>query len=156
MSSCGGRWRRSWAENGLRPNAGASCSLPCPDWVTNAFTTLDVTAVMVAVASFLTSAELFALRAEFQAHGLFDPLVTGSTRRGLMGRQPRIASIPLVSGLQLPLAAAVVVCVAVDVSPTVPLVALAATTMVRTPRLPYGLDGSDSMSLLLTVTIAIA
>jgi hypothetical protein len=130
--------------------------VPCPSWVTDASTALDVTALLVAIATVLTAAELLALRAEFRPLGLFDPHVLSATRAGVLTRRLALVTMPRVAGVQLVLALSVILCLVVDVSPGIPLIALAATTMLRPYVLPYGADGADTMARLLTITAAIA
>lgn len=130
--------------------------MPCPTWVTDASTVLDATALLVAVATLLTAAELLAVRAEFRRHGLFDPHVLSATRPRQITRQLTLLSMPRVALVQLPLAAAVILLLLVDITPTVPLIALAATSLLRPYLLPYGADGSDTMARMLTLTVAIA
>jgi hypothetical protein len=130
--------------------------LPCPGWVTDASTALDATAVLVAVATFLSAAELLALRAEFSSHGLFDARVLTSTRRGVLAGRFTVVSTPRIAGLQLVLAVSVVVFLAFDISPSVPLVGLAAAAALQRVLLPYGRDGSDELGRILTITAGIA
>ena len=127
-----------------------------PEWVRDAHDVLDITAGIVAVGSIMSSAELVAVRAEFQRHGLFDPRVQRVTRRWSVRRLAATLSVPLLSSVQLVTAVAVIVCLALDVSPAAPLVVLAITAVLRTVRIPYGLEGSDSMSIIVTVALAVA
>ena len=130
--------------------------MPCPEWVTRASTVFDVTAVLVAVAAMVTSAEFVALRAEWRLHGFFDPQVAGAIRRGsLIGRFPML-SVPRLSLVQLFAAPAAILCIALDISPAPALIVLAVTTVIRTQVLPFGADGSDYMAFVLTVATAIA
>jgi hypothetical protein len=130
--------------------------LPCPSWVTNASTVLDVTAVMVAIATVLTAAELLAMRADFRKNGLFDPRILGTTRGHVLIRGLMVLSTPRIAFAQLGLGVMVVLFVGFDVSPGVLFVALAAAAIVQRFLLPYGGDGSDMMARVLTITLAIA
>ena len=130
--------------------------MPCPSWVTDASTALDVTALLVAVATFLSAAELLSLRAEFSSHGLFDARVLTSTRPRFLAGRFTAVSTPRIAGAQLALAVTVIVFLALDVSPALPLVALAAGTLLQRALLPYGRDGSDELGRVLTITAAIA
>ena len=130
--------------------------MPCPSWITDASTALDVTAVLIAIATMLSAAEFLALRAEFSSHGLFDPRVLTSTRPGFLAGRFTVVSVPRVAGVQLALAAAVILFIALGISPSLPLVALATTAVTQRFLLPYGRDGSDELGRVLTITAAIA
>jgi hypothetical protein len=130
--------------------------LQCPSWVTDASTALDLTAALFAVATVVTASELLALRADFRRYGLFDPEVLSATRPGLLTRRLALVSVPRVAAVQLVLAPLVIVCLALDIFPGIPLIALAATMMLRPSLLPYGGEGSDAMARILAVTVAIA
>jgi hypothetical protein len=130
--------------------------LPCLSWITDASTALDVTAVLIAIGTVLTASELITLRREFRRFGDFDPQVLISTRPGALTGPLALVSMPRVAGVQLVLAVTVILCLAFDISPAVPFVALAAMTMLRPYLLPYGSDGSDTMARVLTITVAIA
>jgi hypothetical protein len=130
--------------------------LPCPSWISGASTALDVTALLVAAATILTGLEFVAIRGEFQRYGLFDPQVPHSTTSSVLGRRLAPNSIPRVAGAQVVLAVSVIFCLALDVSPGLPLIALAVTTVLRTSLLPYGGEGSDNMAQVLTITAAVA
>src|SRR3989440_2830862 len=137
-------------------NEWDSRSLPCPSWVTDSSTALDVTAVLVAVATLLSAAELLALRAEFSSHGLFDARVLTSTRPGFLAGRFTSVSTPRIAGAQLVLAVMVIVFLTLDVSPALPLVGLAVATILQRVLIPYGRDGSDELGRVLTITAAIA
>ena len=130
--------------------------MPCPSWVTDSSTALDVTAVLVAVATLLSAAELIALRAEFSRHGLFDARVLTSTRPGFLAGRSTSVSTPRIAAAQLVLAVMVIVFLALDVSPALPLVGLAVATLLQRVLIPYGRDGSDELGRVLTITAAIA
>lgn len=130
--------------------------MPCPSWITDAATILDVTALLVAVATIVTALEFIALRDEFQRRGLFDPEVVHSTGSGVITRRLARVSIPRVAGTQLVFALLVILCVPLDASPGLPLIALATTTALRTYLLPYGGEGSDHMAQVLTISAAVA
>jgi hypothetical protein len=130
--------------------------LPCPSWITDASTALDATAVLVAIATMLSAAELLALRPEFSSHGLFDPRVLTSTRPSFLGSRFTVVSMPRVAGVQLALAASVILLIALGASPSVLLVVLATTAVTQRFLLPYGRDGSDELGRILTITAAIA
>jgi hypothetical protein len=130
--------------------------VPCPSWVTDASTVLDVTAVLVAIATALTAAELLALRAEFRSRGLFDPRILSKTTPRVLTRELAVLSTPRIAGAQLTLGITAVVFVAFDIFPSLPFVTLAAAAILQRLLLPYGGDGSDSMARLLTITLAIA
>lgn len=112
--------------------------------------------MLIAIASALTAAELLALRDEFGRHGVFDTHVLGATRPGAVRRRLPLVSMPRVAGARLAFAVMVIVLVAFDVSPSLPLVVLAATTLLWPYLLPYGGDGSDAMARMLSITVAIA
>ena len=81
--------------------------MPCPSWVTDASMVLDVTAVLVGIASVLSAAELLALRAEFRRNGVFDPQVLSSTRPGVLTARLGVVAIPRIAGAELALAVTV-------------------------------------------------
>ena len=110
--------------------------MPCPSWVTEASTTLDVTAVLIAIASVLTASEFLALRGEFRRFGLFDPQVRSSTRPSVLTRRLALVSMPRVAGTQLGSAVTVILFLVFDVSPSLPLVALSAKIVTAPSRPP--------------------
>jgi hypothetical protein len=124
--------------------------------MTDTSTVLDVTALLVAAATIVTALEFIVLRGEFQRYGLFDPQVLRSTTSTALSRRLERVSMSRVAGAQLVLAVSVLLCLALDLSPAVPLLALATTTVLRTSLLRYGGEGSDSMAELLTITAAVA
>jgi hypothetical protein len=130
--------------------------LPCPSWVTDASTVLDLTALLVAAAATVTALEFIALRGDFQRYGLFDPRIMHATSSTVITKRITRVSIPRVAGVDLILAALVILGIAFDVSPGLPLVALAITTVLRTYLLRYGGEGSDNMAQVLTISAAIA
>src|SRR5437660_10764559 len=83
---------------------------------------LDVTAVLVGIASVLSAAELLALRAEFRRNGVFDPQVLSSTRPGLLTARLGVVAIPRIAGAELALAVTVMLLLALGMSPVLPLV----------------------------------
>jgi len=117
---------------------------------------LDVTAVLVGIASVLSAAELLALRAEFRRNGVFDPQVLSSTRPGVLTARLGVVAIPRIAGAELALAVTVMLLLALGMSPVLPLVGLAAAMVLQRFLIPYGGDGSDDMARVLTVTLAVA
>jgi uncharacterized membrane protein YphA (DoxX/SURF4 family) len=130
--------------------------LPCPGWVTDASTVLDVTAVLVAVATVLSAAELLALRADFRRYGLFDPRILSRMTPRLPTTRLAVLSMPRVATAQIVLGITTIFFVVYDISPTLTLVALAVAALLQRFLLPFGGDGSDMMARALTITLAIA
>jgi hypothetical protein len=130
--------------------------VPCPSWITDTSTVLDVTAVLLAVATIVTALEFIALRGEFRRYGLFDPQVMYAGSSSVLTRHLTRVSYPRLAGVQLILPVLVVLCIALDVSPALPLVALAITTVLRTSLLRYGGEGADHMAQVVTTSAAIA
>ena len=130
--------------------------MPCPSWITDTSTVLDVTALLAAAATIVTALEFIALRGEFRRYGLFDPQVqSATTSSSVLTRHLTRVSYPHV-GVQLIFAVLVVLCIALDVSPALPLVVLAITTVLRTYLLRYGGEGADHMAQVVTISAAIA
>jgi hypothetical protein len=130
--------------------------LPCSSWMTDASTALDATALLVAIATALSAAELLAIRREFRSHGLFDPVVLRSTRPGLLTEKLTMVSMPRVAAAQLVLGITVLLLLAFGATPAIAFLGLAVAVILQRFLLPYGGDGSDYMACLLTITVAIA
>jgi hypothetical protein len=115
-----------------------------------------VTALLAGAAAIVTALEFLALRREFQRYGLFDPRIMHARSSSVITRRLARVSMPRVAGAQLVLALLVILCLALDASPGLPLVALAITTVLRTYLLRYGGEGSDNMAQVLTISAAVA
>ena len=130
--------------------------MPCPGWLSDESTVLDITAVLIAVATMLSASEVFALRAEFRRHGLFDPRIVVTSTRRVLAPRLGVLSMPRLAIAQMALGLATIALVLFGIAPTIVLVALALATLVQRSLLPYGGDGSDAMACVLTITAASA
>ena len=136
---------------------GDSERLALPSWITDASTVLDVTALLAAVATIVTALELIrASRRISKIRAVRPTEYIAHDELECPHQAPDTCVVPRRAGVQLIFAVLVVLCIALDVSPALPLVVLAITTVLRTYLLRYGGEGADHMAQVVTISAAIA
>lgn len=118
--------------------------------------TLRLTVLLVAAAELLTCAELLAVRAQFRAGGLADAAVAAAPRDFFLVRGASVGWIPVLATMEAALALALPCLVLAGRDPLPATLAIAVAVILRNQLSPGGRDGSDDMSIIMTVSLAIA
>lgn len=119
-------------------------------------TTLRLTALLVAVAELLTCGELLAVRAQFRAGGLADAAIAVAPRHFLLVRRASVGWIPLLAAGEAALALALFPLVLAGLNPLPAVAAIAVAAVLRNQLFPAGRDGSDDMSVIVSVSLLVA
>jgi hypothetical protein len=115
-----------------------------------------LTALLVAIAALLAGLELLSLRLEFRAGGLADPAIATPPRQYVLVHRLSVGWLPALAGLEIALAAALAGLALAAGPLVVPTTLLAVVLIGQTQLFPSGRDGSDDMSVVVTVALALA
>jgi hypothetical protein len=119
-------------------------------------TVVRLTVLLVAAAELLTCTELLAVRAQFRTGGLADAAVAAAPRGFPLMRRASVGWIPAIAAGEAVLALTLPCLVLAGVNPLPAVIGIAGAVIVRNQLFPAGRDGSDDMSIIVTVSLAIA